>query len=83
MHHPALTVVESIAAMDQRAVIPDQRVAHLPFVMPHELRARGMRPQFVEQAFEKPDLDKLYTRFLIMADEKKMIHDADLKELVG
>jgi 2-isopropylmalate synthase len=33
--------------------------------------------------FEKPDLDKLYTRFLIMADEKKMIHDADLKELVG
>jgi 2-isopropylmalate synthase len=33
--------------------------------------------------FEKPELDKLYTRFLIMADEKKMIHDADLKELVG
>jgi 2-isopropylmalate synthase len=33
--------------------------------------------------FEKPDLDKLYTRFLIMADEKKMIHDADLKELAG
>ena len=33
--------------------------------------------------FEKPDLDTLYPRFLIMADETKMIHDADLKELVG
>ena len=33
--------------------------------------------------FEKPELDKIYTRFLIMADERKMIHDEDLKELVG
>jgi 2-isopropylmalate synthase len=33
--------------------------------------------------FEKLDLDRLYTRFLIMADERKMIHDEDLKELVG
>jgi hypothetical protein len=27
-------------------------------------------------------LDKIYTRFLLMADDRKMIHDADLKELV-
>jgi 2-isopropylmalate synthase len=33
--------------------------------------------------FPKPELDKLYTRFLIMADERKMIEDEDLKELVG
>ena len=33
--------------------------------------------------FEKPELDKLYIRFLLMADERKMIHDEDLKELVG
>lgn len=33
--------------------------------------------------FEKPDLDRLYDRFLIMADERKMIHDRDLMELVG
>ncbi len=32
---------------------------------------------------EKPDLDKIYTRFILMADERKMIHDNDLKELVG
>lgn len=32
--------------------------------------------------FEKPELDKIYTRFLLMADERKMIDDADLKELV-
>jgi 2-isopropylmalate synthase len=33
--------------------------------------------------FEKPELDKIYTRFLLMADERKMIHDADLQELIG
>jgi 2-isopropylmalate synthase len=33
--------------------------------------------------FAKSDLDRIYTRFLIMADERKMIHDPDLKELVG
>jgi 2-isopropylmalate synthase len=33
--------------------------------------------------FEKPELDKIYTRFLLMADERKMIHDEDLRELVG
>ena len=33
--------------------------------------------------FEKPELDKIYTRFLLMADARKMIHDEDLKELVG
>jgi 2-isopropylmalate synthase len=33
--------------------------------------------------FPKPELDKIYTRFLIMADERKMIEDEDLKELVG
>ncbi len=33
--------------------------------------------------FAKPDLDRIYTRFLIMADERKMIHDPDLRELVG
>jgi len=32
---------------------------------------------------EKPELDKIYTRFLLMADARKMIHDEDLKELVG
>jgi 2-isopropylmalate synthase len=32
--------------------------------------------------FPKPELDKIYTRFLIMADERKMIEDEDLKELV-
>jgi 2-isopropylmalate synthase len=33
--------------------------------------------------FPKPELDKIYTRFLIMADERKMIEDEDLKELIG
>ncbi len=33
--------------------------------------------------FEKPELDKIYIRFLLMADARKMIHDEDLKELVG
>lgn len=33
--------------------------------------------------FEKPDLDTIYTRFILMADARKMIHDADLRELVG
>ncbi len=28
-------------------------------------------------------LDKLYTRFLLMADERKQLNDEDLKELVG
>lgn len=41
------------------------------------------RLQLIGYEFEKPDLDKLYTRFLIMADERKMIEDEDLKELVG
>ncbi len=41
------------------------------------------RLQLIGYQFEKPDLDKLYTRFLIMADERKMIEDEDLKELVG
>ena len=33
--------------------------------------------------FPKPELDKIYTRFILMADERKMIEDEDLKELVG
>ncbi len=32
---------------------------------------------------EKLDIDSLYERFLLMADERKMIHDQDLMELVG
>ncbi|MHA8105224.1 2-isopropylmalate synthase [Aquirufa nivalisilvae] len=41
------------------------------------------RLQLLGFELEKPELDKLYTRFLLMADERKMIHDEDLKELVG
>ncbi len=41
------------------------------------------RLQLLGFEFEKPELDKLYSRFLIMADERKMIHDEDLRELVG
>ncbi|MCZ2475519.1 2-isopropylmalate synthase [Aquirufa ecclesiirivi] len=41
------------------------------------------RLQLLGFELEKSDLDKLYTRFLLMADERKMIHDEDLKELVG
>jgi 2-isopropylmalate synthase len=41
------------------------------------------RLQLLGFDFLKPDLDKIYTRFLIMADERKMIEDEDLKELVG
>ncbi len=36
------------------------------------------RLQLLGFELEKPDLDKLYTRFLLMADERKMIHDEDL-----
>ncbi|MDQ1086499.1 MULTISPECIES: 2-isopropylmalate synthase [unclassified Siphonobacter] len=32
---------------------------------------------------DKLDIDSLYERFLLMADERKMIHDQDLMELVG
>jgi 2-isopropylmalate synthase len=42
----------------------------------HRLELLGYR-------FEKPDLDRLYERFLLMADERKMIQDQDLRELVG
>lgn len=41
------------------------------------------RLQLLGFELEKQELDKLYTRFLLMADERKMIHDEDLKELVG
>lgn len=41
------------------------------------------RLQLLGFNFEKPDLDKLYTRFLLMADERKQLNDEDLKELVG
>jgi 2-isopropylmalate synthase len=41
------------------------------------------RLQMLGFNFEKPDLDRLYTRFLLMADERKMIEDKDLLELVG
>ncbi|MHA8053361.1 2-isopropylmalate synthase [Aquirufa sp. OSTEICH-129A] len=41
------------------------------------------RLQLLGFELEKSELDKLYTRFLLMADERKMIHDEDLKELVG
>ncbi len=41
------------------------------------------RLQLLGFKFEKLDLDKLYERFLLMADERKMIHDQDLMELVG
>jgi 2-isopropylmalate synthase len=41
------------------------------------------RLQLLGYQLEKPDLDRLYQRFLVMADERKMIHDKDLIELVG
>lgn len=41
------------------------------------------RLQLLGFKFEKPDLDKIYTRFLLMADERKRLEDADLLELVG
>lgn len=41
------------------------------------------RLQLLGFEFAKPELDKIYTRFLLMADERKQIEDADLKELVG
>ncbi len=41
------------------------------------------RLQLLGFEFEKPDLDKLYTRFLLMADARKQLDDEDLKELVG
>ncbi|MFT4033673.1 MAG: 2-isopropylmalate synthase [Siphonobacter sp.] len=41
------------------------------------------RLQLLGYRFEKLDLDRLYERFLLMADERKMIHDQDLRELVG
>jgi 2-isopropylmalate synthase len=41
------------------------------------------RLQLLGFQFEKPDLDKIYTRFLLMADERKRLEDADLLELVG
>ncbi|MDI9880450.1 2-isopropylmalate synthase [Flectobacillus longus] len=41
------------------------------------------RLQLLGFEFEKPELDKLYTRFLLMADERKQLNDEDLKELVG
>ena len=41
------------------------------------------RLQLIGFDFEKPELDKLYTRFLLMADERKQLNDEDLKELVG
>ena len=41
------------------------------------------RLQILGFSLEKPDLDRLYTRFLLMADERKQINDHDLRELVG
>jgi 2-isopropylmalate synthase len=41
------------------------------------------RLQLLGFDFQKPDLDKLYSKFLIMADERKLIGDEDLKELVA
>lgn len=41
------------------------------------------RLQLLGFEFEKPDLDILYTRFLLMADARKQLNDEDLKELVG
>jgi 2-isopropylmalate synthase len=41
------------------------------------------RLQLLGFDFTKPDLDKIYGRFIIMADERKQIEDHDLKELVG
>ncbi|MBC7893552.1 MAG: 2-isopropylmalate synthase [Sphingobacteriaceae bacterium] len=41
------------------------------------------RLQMLGFTFEKPDLDRLYTRFLLMADERKQLNDQDLVELVG
>ncbi|MBC7524686.1 MAG: 2-isopropylmalate synthase, partial [Flavobacterium sp.] len=41
------------------------------------------RLQLIGFDFEKTELDKLYTRFLLMADVRKQLNDEDLKELVG
>jgi 2-isopropylmalate synthase len=46
----------------------------------HALRHRL---ELLGYKFEKVEIDELYQKFLLMADERKQIEDADLIELVG
>ncbi|MCU0443379.1 MAG: 2-isopropylmalate synthase [Microscillaceae bacterium] len=46
----------------------------------HALRHRL---ELLGYQFEKSEIDELYQKFLLMADERKQIEDADLIELVG
>src|SRR5215475_12644119 len=49
MHHPALRVVEGIAAMHGAAVVPENEVADAPVVLVAESRLRGVLPKLVQQ----------------------------------
>src|ERR1700732_2473409 len=51
VHQPAALRIELVAAMQRAAIVPHDEVADLPALMPGQLRARRMAPQFVEQPF--------------------------------
>src|SRR5579872_5595119 len=51
VHYPARAGVKRIAAVHGAAVVPQDQVADAPFVMPFELFAIRVGPQFIEQGF--------------------------------
>src|SRR3954447_11890356 len=49
MHAPAPLPGERLTLVHHAAVVPDDEVAHLPFLRPHVFGLTGARPQLVEQ----------------------------------
>ncbi len=60
--------------VDESSIILTARSGHA---------ALKYRLQLLGYTFEKEELDKMYDKFLKMADQKKIVHDEDLLILVG
>src|SRR5262249_39377644 len=51
VHDPARARIERIASMHSAAIVPKDKIAYAPDVLPSEFRPIDEAPQFVEQRF--------------------------------
>src|SRR5205809_6100552 len=56
VHDSPRLIVERIASMHRGAVVPDDEIANLPDVLPGELRARDIAPEFIKQRYRLGEL---------------------------
>ena len=78
MHDAAFASVESVAAVNGGAVVPDEEIADAPSMRPGEFRLHAMRPKPVEQALARGEILGKGTTVEQALEMLKTIHGAGI-----